>query len=276
MAERRMFAKSIVQGSRFLKMPVSSRELYFQMGMAADDDGVVEAWNIMRLTNAREDDLKVLVAKGFVQILDDEDLIAYLTDWEANNSIRKDRYHAGIYRDLKVQIVTMQPSVNQLTTICQPNDNQTTTEDRIGKDRIGKVIENTTYSLSTSVDPQPKVTDVVNLYHEICKSYPKVRSISNNRRKAINARLRTHSMEEVREVFEKAERSTFLKGGNKRNWSASFDWLMTDDNFCKVLDGNYDDKDSYQAREAERHEDTRSIPTEEEFDAMFGKRVDDV
>ena len=120
MAERRMFAKSIVQGSRFLKMPVSSRELYFQMGMAADDDGVVEAWNIMRLTNAREDDLRVLVAKGFVQILDDEDLIAYLTDWEANNSIRKDRYHAGIYKDLKVQIVTKQPFVNQLTTICQP------------------------------------------------------------------------------------------------------------------------------------------------------------
>ena len=252
-----MFAKSIVQGSRFLKMPVSSRELYFQMGMAADDDGVVEAWNVMRLTNAREDDLRVLVAKGYVQILDDEDLIAYLTDWEANNSIRKDRYHAGIYRDLKVQIVTNQPSVNQLTTICQPTDNQMTTEDRLGKDRIGKdrLEENTTYSSSTGVDPQPKIsaTDVVNLYHDICKSYPRVRSISDNRRKAINARLRTHSMDEVREVFEKAERSSFLKGSNKRNWSANFDWLMNDTNFCKVLDGNFNDKDDEKKEEQPKH-----------------------
>lgn len=104
--------------------------------------------------------------------------------------------------------------------------------------------KNTMYSSSTGVDPQPKITavEVVNLYHEICKSYPRVRSISDNRRKAINARLRTHSMDEIREVFEKAENSTFLKGGNKRNWSANFDWLMNDTNFCKVLDGNYDDK----------------------------------
>ena len=247
MAERRMFARSIVQGSRFLKMPVSSRELYFQMGMAADDDGVVEAWNIMRLTNAREDDLRVLVAKGFVQILDDEDLIAYLTDWDTNNTIRKDRYHTGIYKDLKIQILAdRQPVGNQLTTNWQPSDNQTTTEVRLGKDRLGKdrLIEKTSSSSSTEVDPEPSVTaaDVVDIYHNICKSYPKVRAISDNRRKAINARLRTHSMNEIKEVFEKAEKSSFLKGCNKRNWSANFDWLMNDANFCKVLDGNYDDK----------------------------------
>lgn len=135
--------------------------------------------------------------------------------------------------------------------------------------------KNTMYSLSTGVDPQPKVTavEVVNLYHEICKSYPRVRSISDNRRKAINARLRTHSIDEIREVFEKAEKSPFLKGSNKRNWSANFDWLMNDTNFCKVLDGNYDDK-NYAARIEEREPDNRPIPTEEEFDIMFGKKVD--
>lgn len=107
-----------------------------------------------------------------------------------------------------------------------------------------KIYKNTTYSSSTGVDTQPTISaaDVVNLYHDICKSYPRVRAISDNRRKAINARLRTHNIEEVKEVFEKAERSSFLKGKNKRNWSANFDWLMNDTNFCKVLDGNYDDK----------------------------------
>lgn len=145
MAERRMFAKSIVQSSKFLKMPVSSRELYFQMGMMADDDGVVEAWNAMMLTKAHEDDLRVLASKGFIQILDNEDMIAYLTDWETNNSIRKDRYHKGAYIELKAQVMGMID--NQVTTMCQPCDNQTTTEVRlgkvsIGKDRLGKVNKN--------------------------------------------------------------------------------------------------------------------------------------
>lgn len=145
MADRRMFAKSIVQGSRFLKMPVSSRELYFQMGMSADDDGIVEAWNVMKLTSANEDDLRVLVSKGYVQILDGDDLIAYLTDWSVNNSIRRDRYHESVYKDLKVKLsdgnqasTEWQPNGNQVPTLCQPSDNQCETEVRLGKERLGK------------------------------------------------------------------------------------------------------------------------------------------
>ena len=139
MAERRMFAKAIVQSARFLKMPVSSRELYFQLGMAADDDGMVEAWNVMRLTNAREDDLRVLMAKGYIQVLDNEDYIAYLTDWETNNTIRKDRYHPGAYKDLKIRIQEgLLLNDNQVTTNCQPTDNQTTPEIRLGKVKLGK------------------------------------------------------------------------------------------------------------------------------------------
>ena len=103
--------------------------------------------------------------------------------------------------------------------------------------------DNTTCYMSTSVDePKTKPAEIVKLFHDICKSYPKVRAISENRRKAINARLRTHGIDTIKEVFEKAEKSDFLKGGNNKNWSANFDWLMKDGNFCKVLDGNYDNK----------------------------------
>lgn len=105
MAARRMFAKSIVQSSRFLKMPVSSRELYFQLGMSADDDGIVEAWNVMRVINATEDDLRVLVSKGYVNVLNNEDMIAYLIDWKTNNSIRSDRKHDSIYKDLLLEVM---------------------------------------------------------------------------------------------------------------------------------------------------------------------------
>jgi predicted phage replisome organizer len=81
--------------------------------------------------------------------------------------------------------------------------------------------------------------EVVDLYNSICKSYPTVKAVSDARKKAIKARLRVYSIEDFRKVFEMAEASTFLKGGNNRNWTANFDWLIKDANFAKVLDGNY-------------------------------------
>lgn len=133
MASRRMFAKGIVQGSKFLKMPVSSRELYFQLGMSADDDGVVEAWNVMKITNATEDDLRVLVSKGYIKILND-DLLTYLLDWKTNNYIRGDRYHASIYKDLILELTDGDTqNDNQMATIGIPNDNHCVTEVSIGK-----------------------------------------------------------------------------------------------------------------------------------------------
>ena len=128
MAERRMFAKSIIGSARFLRMPPSSRLLYYDLGMYADDDGVVEAFSVMRQTSATEDDLRVLVSKGFVTVLN-EDLVSLITDWNTNNFIRSDRYHPSIYKDLVLQLTDGIPSDNQVATIGIP---------RLGKDSIGK------------------------------------------------------------------------------------------------------------------------------------------
>lgn len=103
MAERRMFSKRVVRSARFLKMPVSSRDLYFQLGLEADDDGIVEAFNVMRLIGASEDDLRVLITKNFVQVLND-DLVTYITDWNENNKLRADRKVDSIYKDLLLQL----------------------------------------------------------------------------------------------------------------------------------------------------------------------------
>jgi predicted phage replisome organizer len=95
------------------------------------------------------------------------------------------------------------------------------------------------------LDIKKKGTDlqsVVDLFHKICVSYPKIRSLSEARKKAIHARLKTYSMEDFKTVFENAESSSFLKGKNDRNWSANFDWLIADKNMAKVLEGNYADK----------------------------------
>ena len=132
MAERRMFAKSIINSGKFLRMPPTSRLLYYDLGMAADDDGIVEAYSVIKQTNANEDDLRVLVAKGYIRILN-EDLVSLICDWNVNNSIRADRYHQSIYAEL------ITANDDQLTTDWQPNGNQMDTEVRLGKVRLGKV-----------------------------------------------------------------------------------------------------------------------------------------
>jgi len=124
-------------------MPPTSRLLYYDLGMMADDDGIVEAFSVMAQTHATEDDLRVLVAKGYIKILND-DLVSLICDWKTNNTIRGDRYHPSIYAKLIEQpndnqlTTTRQPNGNQMATTWQPLGNQMATEDRIGKDRLGK------------------------------------------------------------------------------------------------------------------------------------------
>lgn len=139
MAERRMFAKAIVGAGKFLRMPPTARLLYYDLGMAADDDGFVEAYTVMTSTKATEDDLRILVAKGYVQIVN-EDLVALICDWNSNNLIRADRYKPSIYKDLILQIGNGIPNDNQMTTNGKPSIGKDSIgKVSIGKDRLGKV-----------------------------------------------------------------------------------------------------------------------------------------
>ena len=135
MAERRMFAKSIIGSARFLRMPPTSRLLYYDLGMQADDDGVVEAFAVMRTTGATEDDLRVLATKGFITVLN-EDLVTHITDWKRNNLIKSDRYHPSLYADLLVKI----SDGTQLEPTWNPDGTQVEPEVRLGKDSIGESV----------------------------------------------------------------------------------------------------------------------------------------
>lgn len=84
--------------------------------------------------------------------------------------------------------------------------------------------------------------DIIQIFNELCISLPKVKTITETRKKAAKSIVKKYSVEQIKEVFEKAEASDFLKGKNNRDWQANFDWLMKDSNFAKVLDGNYDNK----------------------------------
>jgi hypothetical protein len=129
MAQRRMFSKSITESDDFLSMGTDVQNLYFHLGMQADDDGFVSPKRVMRMIGAADDSLTHLVAKGF--IIPFEDRVVVITDWKENNYLRNDRHKPTIYQKEMAQL----SSTNGRYTIGIPNDNHWLTQDRIGKDR---------------------------------------------------------------------------------------------------------------------------------------------
>lgn len=85
---------------------------------------------------------------------------------------------------------------------------------------------------------------IADMYNNTCVSFPRLSKLSESRKKAIKARLQTYSVEDFQRMFEMAEGSSFLKGANNRNWSATFDWMVKDANMAKILDGNYQNRQS--------------------------------
>lgn len=86
------------------------------------------------------------------------------------------------------------------------------------------------------------VQDVVDLYHTLCPSLPKVRVITNKRTKAIKSFLKQYDIDTIKEAFEKAEASDFMKGQNDRGWKADIDFLTNANNVAKVLEDKYKNK----------------------------------
>lgn len=96
---------------------------------------------------------------------------------------------------------------------------------------------------------------IADMYNETCVSLPRCTTLSNNRKKAIKARLNTYSIEDFKKLFTLAEQSDFLKGKNERNWSADFDWLLKDSNFVKVLEEKYKNRNTEQSKQPENKEE---------------------
>ncbi|MGN0803504.1 MAG: replisome organizer [Candidatus Faecivicinus sp.] len=103
MAEKRMFARSVIGSDAFTDMPLSTQALYFHLGMYADDDGFVDSpRKIQRSIGCSDDDMKLLIAKGF--IIPFEDGIIVITHWRVNNYLRCDRYTPTRYAEHKSQL----------------------------------------------------------------------------------------------------------------------------------------------------------------------------
>lgn len=238
-------------------MPFSAQALYTQLNMAADDDGFLNnARRVQRTICASDDDLNLLFAKRF--ILGFKNGVVVIKHWRMNNQIRKDRYTPTQYQE-EFAMLEIKPdgaytekvseeAVDSPATTWQPDGNHLATQYRLGKDSIGQLREEEGENDSAESSPPPSETEkiscqqIVDLYHSICKSFPRVRSLSEARKKAIKARLNTYTVKDFQVVFENAEASSFLKGSNDRNWTATFDWLIKDASMAKVLEGQYADK----------------------------------
>lgn len=97
MAERRMFAKTIIDSDAFLDMPLSSQALYFHLSMRADDDGFINnPRKVQRMVGSSEDDLKLLMAKKFILVFDSGVIV--IKHWKLHNYIRNDRYKPTLYQ----------------------------------------------------------------------------------------------------------------------------------------------------------------------------------
>ena len=174
MARRRMFSLDVVDTDKFLDMPSSTQALYFNLGMRADDDGFVSSpKRITKTVNCAEDDLKLLIAKGY--LIPFESGVVVISDWKINNELKKDRYNPTIHLSEFEKIQTQKNKSYSLITSmtdtkCFQNVSKMDTQDSIGKDSIGKdsigkdSIDKELGEVSKKKAPEETINSTINSY----------------------------------------------------------------------------------------------------------------
>ena len=137
MAQRRMFSKKITDTDNFLDMPLSSQALYFHLNMGADDEGFIDkVKTIQRTIGASDDDVKILIAKGF--IIPFESGVVVIRHWRIHNYIQADRFQSTIHKEEKEQLEFDKSKIANIKPLdqCIQNVYKVDTQVRLGKDRL--------------------------------------------------------------------------------------------------------------------------------------------
>ena len=263
MANRRMFSMTIIDTDAFLEMPDSSQVLYFHLAMRADDDGFISnPKRISRMIGASDDDLKLLVTKEF--LIPFESGVCVIRHWRLHNYIRKDRYtptfhkfeksliglaENNSYTDNPAEMVDTLPdekikgdkglpsgsqAVDQRVTKGRPTVNQVVDQrlpqDRIGKDRLGKV----------------KIDRLIDRSNQSIESIELLNLWNGNRiRNKIDESTIYLFTNELRKLFKGITKEEFRNGILKISESdyllenISFDWFIKHENFKMVSAGKY-------------------------------------
>lgn len=181
--------------------------------------------------------LKTFEQFGMIEIVDN---VITIPNWNKHQTL--DAYEKRKERD---RLYQAERRAKQRALIAESSDSSPDSSSDVGVSEEDKEIDK---EGEREVREKTNYQQIVDMYNSLCPSFPSLRSLSESRRKAIKARLQTYSLDDFRTVFQKAEQSSFLKGKNNRNWSATFDWMLKDSNFAKILDGNYDDRTSQTTR----------------------------
>ena len=146
MAEKRMFAKTIIDSDLFLDMPVTAQLLYFHLCMRADDDGFINnPKRIMRDVRCSDDDMKMLIAKDYV--IPFESGVIVIKHWRLHNYIQKDRYKPSLCDEKNLLTTNKNKVYERMDTECIQIDNKMDTEciqigdtdkNRLDKNRLDK------------------------------------------------------------------------------------------------------------------------------------------
>lgn len=243
MAERRMFAKIIIDSDAFLDMPLSTQCLYFHLSMRADDDGFINnPKKVQRMIGASDDDLKLLILKNF--IIPFESGIVVIKHWKIHNYIRSDRYKQTVYQEEKALLELKE---NGTYTTRQPvgipGDNQAVyrldTQVRLGKDSI--VQDNNTMCNSDEShgenlkDSKPSKKEIDAFFESVWKLYPNKKGkgqISDSKKKA----LFEIGYDEIKRAIERYQQELTIDSSwrHPQNGSTFFN-----SGFVDYLDKNY-------------------------------------
>ena len=227
MPQKRMFSTQIVDSDAFLDMPISSQNLYFHLGMRADDEGFVGSpKKIMKILGSNEDDLKILIGKRF--ILSFESGVIVIKHWLIHNTIRMDRFNPTSYQKEKALIITKenkaysewQPTGNQLATTGCPK----LSKGKLSEDKI--TTEQSSDSIPLEWDYQKKLDQ----YSKSEKDIDRLLAFFWSRKKFVFLNQKQLSREYARDV--KIGRQILDSGYSAKQIEKAFDYV--EENYKKI------------------------------------------
>lgn len=111
----------------------------------------------------------------------------------------------------------------------------------ITNNTINNTLDNNT--ISKDIVSSNELQPVIDKWNEL--GLQKLISVNKgtNRYKLLHARIKEYGQDKVLKAIENIKYSNFLKGQNNKSWTITFDWLVKPNNFIKVLEGNYANKE---------------------------------
>lgn len=249
MAERRMFAKKIIDSDAFLDLALSTQALYFHLAMRADDDGFINnPKKIMRMVGASQNEAETLLEKRFLISFDGG--IVVIKHWRIHNYIQKDRYNPTLYQEHLEKIKV--EGNNAYTDDVYAMDTRCIRDGNTGKVRLGKVSEGEVSkpTSKSSISPCP-VEQIIKLYQDRCSRLPNLRVIPDKTKSAISARWRQDSKFQSIDFwtgfFDYCNDNKFLSGqsnprpGSNKPFRADLNWMVKPEPFANIINEKYHD-----------------------------------